>query len=710
MASTVLAQGTHDLELYKTFHKKELTKDKILDILVQGNIDVIKQLVISAGGTFQYSAGDIAKVSLSIEGIDKISGSNAIERIQTIAHSARPLNDTMLRNSNVIPVHSGQAPLAQGYNGAGVVVGLIDTGIDFTHGDFKDSLGNSRIKFLWDHNLSGAPPAGFAYGREFTNANIDAGQASASTDYAFLGHGTHDASIAAGNGLASNSYKGVAPKSDIIMVALNFGSAQSSVVDGVQYIYAKALAMGKPCVINISIGGQIGGVGNSYSSHDGKDLEAQLINNLMNAHTGRTLVAAVGNDGGNPIHLGYTVTADTNFTMFTLASASTGIDLQLYGSVTDLSNVSFSIGADQMSPSHSFRGRINFSTVLPLNVLRNDTLYNNGNRIGVIQSRATLASAGVYEMEFVIVPDSTTYNWRLITTGSGKFDLWSGDFYNGVLPSVSTMPDIVFYKSQDALQTVCSSFQCLDDVVTVGAYVNRRGLVDYNNVYVFNPNASVGVLCSYSSNGPTRDGRIKPDITSPGDFLAAAGVLALIPSYYLANGLFDQVTVDAKHVTASGTSSAAPSVAGIAALYLQKYPNATALQVKNAITACATQDQFTGSNLPDNFWGYGKANAFTTLTGCNSIGVGNLDALNNSLLIYPNPSGSGNEINISISNYKGKDKTELKIYNTIGELIKVVNVSGSLIQLSGAIPSGIYFCDLIVNGNKITTQKLIILE
>ena len=254
-----------------------------------GNVEEIKLLVESAGGKFQYSAGDISKVSLSIDGIDKIINNKAVERLETISRSAKPLNDTMLKNNNVVPVHNGQAPLTQGYNGAGVVVGFIDTRIDFTHPDFLDSLGHSRVKFLWDHNLSGGPPAGFSYGKEFTNTDIDNGLASASTDISdninncsgYSAHGTHTAGIGVGNGLASNSYKGVAPKADIIMVAMSWcGASPFSFVDGVSYIYAKALAMGKPCVINISIGGQIGGVNSSYGSHDGKDLEAQMINNL----------------------------------------------------------------------------------------------------------------------------------------------------------------------------------------------------------------------------------------------------------------------------------------------------------------------------------------------------------------------------------------------------------------------------------------------
>ncbi len=711
ISATVSAQNAANFELYKTFHKKDLVKNQVMEILIQGNVEEIKQLVESAGGKFQYSAGDISKVSLSIDGIDKIINNKAIERLETISRSAKPLNDTMLKNNNVVPVHNGQAPLTQAYNGAGVVVGFIDTGIDFTHPDFQDSLGHSRVKYLWDHNLSGPHPAGFSYGAEFTNTDIDNGLASASSDVTncsgYPAHGTHTAGIGVGNGLASNSYKGVAPKADIIMVAMSWcGASPFSFVDGVSYIYAKALAMGKPCVINISIGGQIGGVNSSYGSHDGKDLEAQMINNLMNAQPGRALVAAAGNDGGSLIHLGYNVTTDTNFTLFSLASGYSAINMQLYGSVADMTNVNFSIGADQITPTHSYRGRIHFSTMFPLGVLRNDTLYNNGNRIGVMQSIASQPYAGTYKMEWLIVPDSTTYNWRMITTGSGKFDLWSYDMVSSGLPSVATMPDSIYYKLPDDHKTICTSFQCLDNVITVGNYTNRRGYLSYGGIPYTDFSKVPGRIDPSSSLGPTRDGRVKPDVVAPGDMTMAALPLSYISSVTCCYP--DALTIDSLHVRDGGTSASSPSVAGIAALYLQKNPTATAIQVRMAIDNCTTIDSFTGT-VPNARYGYGKANAFTALTGC-GIGINDLsDDNSNSLLIYPNPAEDGNTINISITNYSAKDKMELKIYNTVGELVKSISVTNSVVQINKLLSSGVYFCNLMKNDKKIAINKLVIL-
>ena len=708
--SNAVAQCSLNLPLYnKAKNAQEKNINTVIDILIQGNIDEIKQEVTSVGGKFKYAAGDIASVSMPLNKISEMVSKKGIERIEAFSAGIHPLNDTMLKNNNVLPVHNGQAPLTQGYDGTGVIAGFIDTGIDITHPDFQDSLGHSRIKFLWDQSLPNAAntPVTYGYGQEFSNTDIDGGLASASYDTLYVGHGTHTAGVGVSSGMAPGHFKGVAPKADIIMVGVDFYANHNIIVDGANYIFAKATQLGKPCVINISLGD------NGVGSHDGTDLQAQLLNNMISTQQGRSIVVAAGNVGDWPFHLGYNVTTDTNFTFFSNSAGS--IYIQLYGEVANLNTTKFSIGADQITPSHSFRGHTAYTTVAShTGVVDVDTVYNSGHRIGVMQMHAQIYTGPLgptYFMEYLIVPDSTNYVWRLsaTSTGSGKFDVWNYDVMGSGLPSLATMPDSAFYKMPDINQTICSSYQCLTNVVTVGGYVNRRTMMNYNSV-LNNDFATVGQMLSYSSSGPTRDGRIKPDITSPGDFLVSAVVSSMVSSYYVAGGVSDEISQDAYHVAASGTSAASPSVAGIAALYLQKNPTATALQVKNAITACATQDQFTGTNLPNNSWGYGKANAFTTLTGCSTVGITNYNTISaGTLSVFPNPANEGSSINITVANFGAKDKMELKIYNAIGELVKTVNVTNSFLQVSNNLPAGVYFCTLEVNSKKAVTQKLVVL-
>lgn len=672
---------------------------QLIDVFVQGNIDVIKQLTQRANGRFGYSAGDIAVVHIPANRIADLVASNAVKRIETYSPRIKPMNDTMLINNNIVPVHAGTAPLPQAYDGLGVVVGFIDTGIDFTHPDFQDSTGKSRIKFLWDQTQPAAANSPvFGYGQEWTGAQIDSGLAAAHNDLSFSGHGTHVAGVAVGNGLATGTYKGVAPKADIIMVALDFGSNSSTlIIDAVDYIYEKAQLLGEPCVINASLG-------DYYGSHDGYDLQAQLIGSMIDQQPGRAFVAAAGNGGEVPFHTGYTVTSDTNFACFEGPHPY----IPMYADTADMNNILFAISADQFSPSYSFRGRTNFSNISDhLGILGHDTIYNsNGDRIATMLTYGDLVG-GVYSMEFAITPDSAGYIFRLLTTGSGKFDCYTFDVYANALPSAAAMHDSALYKPSDTDQTIVGSYNCLDNVISVGNYTNRHSYIDVNGVPYYNTATIAGALHSTSSHGPTRDGRIKPDICSPGDMTVAAVVLSLVPD--ITANYPDALAQGGFHVRDGGTSHSAPSVAGIAALYLQMNPTATATELKQDLLCSAHQDSFTGSGLPDNHWGYGKADAFHMLTGCSVTGI-NEPETTSAVSIFPNPSSTGSVLNVAIENFNVKDKNELRIYDITGKLVSTAVLKNNTTQLIMEPNAGIYFCNIVVNGKSVSSKKLVVVK
>ena len=151
-------------------------------------------------------------------------------------------------------------------------------------------------------------------------------------------------------------------------------------VDAVNYVYSKAAALGKPCVINASLGNQFG-------MHDGRDLESQSISALIDARVGQSFVAAAGNEGDyGDVHLAYTVSpTDTNFTMFSPISGN--VFLLIAGDTSDLKDVEFSIGADKMSPIHEFRGDIGFQKVsdLTTDAVVSIPLIVNTNLTGLVQ-------------------------------------------------------------------------------------------------------------------------------------------------------------------------------------------------------------------------------------------------------------------------------------------------------------------------------------
>jgi subtilisin family serine protease len=689
---TIFAQSKINFFLAQQIHKKNT---EAIDVFIKGDLERIKELIESHEGLFKYAAGNIAVARLTYPQISEIIASSGIERIEAYPKRTIPMNDTMLIHNRIIAVHHGDFPLNQAYDGTGVVVGVMDTGIDFTHPDFLDSTGKTRVKFYWDQRqpYSSNTPVTYGYGQEWDAVQIDSGKAIPGTD----GHGTHVAGIVAGNGRAIQKYKGVAPGADLVVVNIDFNNPNPTLIaDAVDYIYSKAAILGKPCVINASIG-------DYYGSHDGKDLQAQIIRSLIDQKNGRAFVASAGNKGDSPIHLQYSVTGDTSFTLFNPVGGS--VYMEMWSDTADFKNVKFAVGADQFSPIYSFRGRTGFRNIAScLGIYDIDTIYKNGHRLGIVETYGDLIG-DTYSMIHYITPDSTAYKWRLITTGSGKFDLWNLNMVSSGLPSSKLMPDSIFYKYPDLQQTIVSSYQCLDNVITVGNYTNRKSYIDYNhNLYY--AKETPGKRHSTSSCGPTRDGRLKPDIIAPGDMILSSLVQSLRPVLIASNP--SAITPEAYHVRDGGTSSSGPGVAGIAALYLQKNPGATAMQVKNAILSCARQDAYTGIT-PNMQYGYGKADGFKTLTECSPNATDHYEKDVLSFQIFPNPANAEKTVNFRVSLPAGSTLQTLFIYNELGICVSNIAFPTNNMQLSQHLAPGIYFCTLVTSTHIHATKKLVIL-
>lgn len=704
-----------NMGLYQLMNDSELQQMQI-NILVQGNINLIKQLTEINNGIFRYSYGDIATVKIPVSALQQFSLSNLIKRIESPGYNYKTMNDSMRSVVHINQVHAGISPLPQGYNGDGVVVGIIDTGVDLTHPDLQDSTGNTRIKHLWDQRLPIAAntPSAYGYGQEWDNNGIDGGLAAASNDVQGFGHGTHVSGIAAGDGSANGKNKGAAPGADIIEVAFDFNNVTNpTYIDAVDYIFTKAQLLGKPCVINASLG-------DYYGSHDGYDLQSQMISNMLNLQSGRAMVAAAGNAGNLPFHLGYNVTNDTSFTWMRHNPAYSALYFQIWGDTADFKNIDFSIGADVNKTTASFRGNLAWRDIFyNLGVLKQDTLFStSGNRLAIIQSFGSLQGP-TYSLEFNIIPDSATYKWRLMTTGSGRMDMWK--FYDGTgqpgyentaLPPATLVPEIIYYKLPDSLSTIVSGFQCLDNVITVGNYGNRNTYITVNDTAYTDASVTPGEIAFNSSWGPTRDGRIKPDVAAPGGIMLSCGQLSLMAIWVTQLNNAPKVAQGGFHFRDGGTSSASPVVAGIAALYLEQNPNATALQVKNAIINCAVQDTFTGTNLPDNIWGHGKADAFNTLTNCSLTSLPLLSDAIHELLVYPNPVNSGSVVTVNCGITNKLHKRQLQISDPAGRILikENINAEGVVILSTKMLGAGYYTLVLLEDGKTNSVSKLIIIE
>ncbi|MFN6036906.1 MAG: S8 family serine peptidase, partial [Bacteroidota bacterium] len=650
-------------EKFNTVLLKELTGNTFntdpLRVLVKGDISSINALQQIEGFKMNYAYGNIACISATPTQIINLALNSFVTRIELIENKKlKFLNDTMRVRNNITPVQLGASPLTQPYLGDSVIMGMIDSGHDFNHPDFKDTAtGKSRILKIWDQSfpVSSNTPGAFGYGQEWDSTAFNSNNCP-HTDITYYGHGTHTAGIAGGNGGYSGQCVGVAPKSEFISVALDFYSSGPTISDAVHYIFSNASALGKPCVINAS-------VGDYYGSHDGKDLQSQIIDAMLQT-PGRLLVGAAGNSGSYKYHVGYNAGIDTNFTF--ISSASNTLNFQLYSDVTQFQNLQYRIGVN--SQNFVKRGDAGFKNFnFALGSVKLDTVYNGGNRLGIVQTVAD-TGFGLYTLDVTIFSDSSNYKWRIDATGSGRFDSWNFDYVNAGLPSITNYPEMVYYKHPDSLMTVVSGFQCLDNVVTVGNYINMTSWYDVNNNLQTIP-YTTGQISSMSSQGPTRDGRLKPDITASGDQIFSSGVISLMPTYIVNNP--SNVSQDSLHVMGGGTSSSSPVVAGLGALFLEMQPNANPWLFRQAITQCAKQDNFTGNSLPNTVWGYGKLDGFSAMT-CSALW--SYEKFNqNQFRIYPNPFKDALTIDFDKQNISGL----IEIYDVLSRKVFTESLKNS---------------------------------
>lgn len=687
--------------------------DQPVSLLIQGEPSAINTAVANEGGKVKFFVGNIASVIVNLSSVHRLANIQEIQRIEGGDPNLQPLNDQLIINNHVQEVHLG-FNLPSDYQGENVVMGIIDEGIDYTHPDFRDANGQTRIKYLWDQSLlnndTATQPQPYGYGKEYIGQQIDTSTQHFDSRFS---HGSHVAGIACGNGQALNNYKGVAPKADMIVVKMNLNQPDneflSNFVDAVKYVFDRADELGKPAVVNASLGTYFG-------SHDGKDIQAQAIDYLITEKNGRALVAAAGNAGSVPIHLKYQVTSDTSITW--LQNASGGIYVQIWGDSGTFENIQFSIAAERVRPSFSTLARVPFRTVnFQPGTIRFDTLYRGNDRIGIVQSGAQYWN-GSWSMEYFIQPDSTAsiagndtslYFWRLETFGSGNLDAWSFNYVFDNLPDSISYPNIVNYQRPDLDQNIVSSFTCSDKVITVGSYTNRNFYTNANFAVTRENSLVPGALSVFSSHGPTRDGRIKPDITATGEWVLSCGTQAELN--ILAALSPEAVAAGRKHKRSSGTSMSAPVVAGIAALYFERYPQASWNDLKQALLNCSDRDQFTGSSLPDTRWGFGKVNAYSVIKGC-TVGIDELDSYDNiHFSVYPNPTENNASIQTDLTAIHPIDQAKIIITDITGRVVREIvlqQIIGSYELNTSEMNSGMYQLQLNIEGKNVRTIKLIV--
>ena len=486
------------------------------------------------------------------------------------------------------------------YKGTGTIVLVYDTGIDWKHPDFCDPSDSTktRILYIWDQTLTAAggeaPPTGFSYGVEYTKAQIenelDGTPAGFVRETDINGHGTHVMGIAAGNGssIPSRRYVGMAPGADLIVVkGGNSGFSESGVIDGITYAKNKATALGKPIVVNMSLGGHTG-------SHDGDRPYEVAIDSFVTV-PGRVASISAGNEGGNAMHIGGALA--------TSDSVSITFSVPAYTPNSGKSNDE--LGFILFFPSSIL---VTAKIISPTGIIyqRSSGQFGTGSDAtdGSIYLENYLASYNGNRYVYLDVSDADslkppkTGTWTLRLLGASAASTWDGwMFTSNVGTTYATLNGGNTSKTIGMPGTARGA-------LTVGSYATKLGWPTASGTsYAYSGEPQR--ISAFSSIGPTADGRQKPEIAAPGEIIGAAfSRNASQAVYYILPG--------SRHQVMQGTSMAAPHVTGAVALLLGAYPSLTASDVKNLITATATTDSYTGS-VPNDVWGYGKLDVLESM-------------------------------------------------------------------------------------------------
>ena len=520
-----------------------------------------------------------------------------------------------------------------GTRGGGTLIGIVDSGIDPLHPDFRvDRDGDgfeegSRILFLWDQTLPADGSAlryHFNYGRVYTQSELEAQIAAGHTESTdTMGHGTHVAGIAAGDGSSSTAgYVGVAPEANLIVVKTTF--YDTSVVDGIAFVFERAEELGLPCVVNLSLGGHAG-------PHDGASLFEQAIDALVD-RSGRAIVVAAGNEAQEKIHVGAEVHGPVTWH---LVPESSSVSVELWHPVS--ASFTVKVVAPSGQQTTVLPGTSGYLTSSAGNALIDNRIYTdprNGDHeiflqlTGAVQGRAwTLTLAPV--------------------VSGGRVDGWVEDSTSG------------YFLEGDSQMTIAEPGNA-HRVITVGAYVTKdrwTSVVGEEHAEGY----AVGELAPFSSRGPTRDGRLKPDLCAPGAWIASSlSSTAAEPDWLR--------LPDGWHFMLRGTSMAAPHVAGACALLLSLSPGLSWDELRGALTSGARADSFTEA-VPNPSWGWGKLFLPAAAEGTTPTPV-----QAPSLRLLENP--VTREARFLYELPQGTDRAELCIYDLAGRLLWRKELSG----------------------------------
>jgi subtilisin family serine protease len=529
-------------DLWELFEYGE-ADDEVAAIIRLGHFGTVPQ-----GVRIIAQFEDIITVRLSRRDIPKISGAPEVAGMSAGDTYLGP--DLELNAAEILDVTSPiptdtRRPEGLGMTGRGIVVGVVDWGFDFAHPDFRKEDGSSRIVALWDQRggKRANSPLPFSYGVVHTREDINLAlkQADpyaalkyhpADADTGFGCHGTHVASIAAGSG-GECSPTGIAPEADLVLVhnapwdGLESGKLGDSVtlLEGIEFISQTAAA--KPWVVNLSMG-------RHGEQHDGSTLVELGLDAAVRSVPGRAVVLSTGNYFNKHIHASGQLRPTEERTIAWVINEGTPTDynqLEVWYSWQDKFEVSI------RSPDGTITAQARLGEKVKL--------LSGGKEVGNVYHRAQEPNTLDHHITIFLYKTAPAGEWDVTISGT---DVIHGDYHAWIEREVSCPACQSHFKPEDA-----------DPRSTTGTICNGRRTIA---VGAYNAHDSQHSIGPFSSVGPTRDGRLKPDLCAPGVSVLAARSAPRKDA--------DQVS---RCTRMTGTSMAAPHVTGTVALMFQAAVN-----------------------------------------------------------------------------------------------------------------------------------------